>query len=798
MTTHEQTLNSVPMSAQGDQDLVFKTINSIQDHVDVSKQGWTLRRRLLMTVVPLTLIPLVVASVIGIYITKHRVEKEELTKLEQTAVSSREITYIFLQDALNIVDRLEANQLVIQTLESSTKQVQSQGLLNKPIEQVEQEFKSTKLLAPNPALNSYLQDLAQTQGIVELIITDENGFNVAYSSPTSNFVQSHEQWWQIGHQERKKVLESNFDDSTKTVVIETVSPLKNPNTGKVFGVAKVSVSTTELNKLLLAALGLKFSGSEVLQIIDEQQGKILNTLTEQGSVTSAGIIGGESVAGVIKNWTQSVLAGNPENAVSRLQRINGISKLELQQSEKKADLKVLTFESQGRYFKITPIPDTNFLAVVSVEKAEIAKPGNELMTAFASIAIFLGLLVIGNIILLAQNLSQPLINLADKAQQVTIGDLEVQAEIEGTEETRTLAENFNNLVKRVKGLIREQEAVTGEQRQQKETLEREIHQLLNELQDAVEGDLTVRASLTSMEMSTVADLFNAIIDSLKDIAVQVKESSTQVSSSLGKNEKSIQLLAEQAIQEAEETRKTLGSIEQMSHSIEEVTANANQAAILADDAYQETKEGTNAMDETVNSILSLRMTVGETAKKMKRLGESSQKISQVVSLIEEIALKTNLLAINASVEASRAGEQGQGFTVVAEQVGALAEQSSAATKEIAKIVAAIQAETQEVTQAMEVGTAQVVDTTRLVESTKQRLEQVLERSNTINELMQLISQSTASQTETSRTVTDLMQQIAQQSEERLNSSQQIAQSMQATAQVAKQLESAVEQFKVNK
>lgn len=265
---------------------------------------------------------------------------------------------------------------------------------------------------------------------------------------------------------------------------------------------------------------------------------------------------------------------------------------------------------------------------------------------------------------------------------------------------------------------------------------------------------------------------------------------------MGENEESIQLLAQQAIQEAEETKKTLGSVQQMSLSIEEVAANANQAATLADDAYQETQEGSSAMDATVNSILNVRTTVGETAKKMKRLGESSQKISQVVSLIQEIALKTNLLAINASVEASRAGEQGQGFTVVAEQVGALAEQSAAATKEIAKIVAAIQSETQEVTQAMELGTSQVVDTTRLVESTKQRLGQVLERSRSINELMKLISQSTISQADTSHTVTNLIQQIARQSEARLNSSQQIAQSMQATSQVAKQLKSAVEQFKV--
>ncbi len=172
------------------------------------------------------------------------------------------------------------------------------------------------------------------------------------------------------------------------------------------------------------------------------------------------------------------------------------------------------------------------------------------------------------------------------------------------------------------------------------------------------------------------------------------------------------------------------------------------------------------------------------------------KISQAVSFIEEIALKTNVLAINASVEAGRAGEYGQGFTIVAEQVGALAEQSAAATKEIASIVAAIQAETQEVNQAMESGTIQVVETTRLVENTKQSLAEVLEKSQTINQLMELISQSTVSQANTSENVINLMQKIANLSEASSQSSTKIVQSILETALVAEKLESTVAQFKV--
>ncbi|MDJ0658603.1 MAG: methyl-accepting chemotaxis protein [Crocosphaera sp.] len=413
-----------------------------------------------------------------------------------------------------------------------------------------------------------------------------------------------------------------------------------------------------------------------------------------------------------------------------------------------------------------------------------------------------GVLLIFGVILIVTpsdtGISRQLKQLTNFAGKVASGEPGVRLEAsDRQDEIGVLTRNLNEMAQNIDSNLAQRQQEAEGQRQAKEKLEHEIAQLLGDVGGAMDGDLTVRADLTSMEMSTIADLFNAIIDSLKDIAIQVKTSSTQVSSSLGENGQSIQTLAQQAIEEAEATSQTLGSVEEMSHSIEAVANNANQAATLVDDTYTVTQESTKAMDETVNSIFQLRTTVGETAKKMKRLGESSQKISQVVSLIEEMALKTNLLAINASVEARRAGKEGEGFMMVAEQVGALAEQSAAATKEISHIVEAIQTETQEVTQAMELGTSQVVDSTRLVEGTKQRLQRILERSQTINELMQSISQATVSQTDTSRTVTELMQHIAQQSQQRSTASQTVAQSMQETAQVAQTLEAAVKQFKVS-
>lgn len=336
-----------------------------------------------------------------------------------------------------------------------------------------------------------------------------------------------------------------------------------------------------------------------------------------------------------------------------------------------------------------------------------------------------------------------------------------------------------------------------EQKQQREDLELAVVSLMESLEPASEGDLTVRAQLTDGDVGIIADLFNAIVENLKDIALQVKDSAGQVSSSLVQNESSVREIAEQATAEAGQIQATLTSVEQMSSSIQEVAENAEKTAVISNDAFISAKEGNTVMDQTVESIQGLRTTIGDTSKKIKRLGESAQQISQVVGLIDEIALKTNLLAINASVEAARAGELGQGFTAVAEQVGALAEQSAKATQEIAQLITGIQQETQEVVVAMETGTSQVVDSTRLVEATKVSLGTVLSKSQEIDRLMKSISAATISQAETSQTVTEVMMLNSKTSQERSQSSRQVAQAIQSTTAILGQLQESVAQFKVS-
>ncbi|BAY13974.1 methyl-accepting chemotaxis protein [Calothrix sp. NIES-2098] len=341
------------------------------------------------------------------------------------------------------------------------------------------------------------------------------------------------------------------------------------------------------------------------------------------------------------------------------------------------------------------------------------------------------------------------------------------------------------------------ETAAIEQRQQNEALQEQILTLLRDIEGASQGDLTVRSEVTSGELGTVADFFNSIVESLRAIVTKVKTSAIQVNTAIGENEVAIRQLAAKALQQADDISLSLVSVDQMKSSIESVAENARKAALVAHQASCTAEENGQAMDLAVQNILKLRSTIGDTAKKVKRLGESSQQISHVVALINQIATQTNFLAINAGLEATRSGVEGEGFAIIAEEVASLAARCSDATQEIAQIVAKIQRETSEVVTAMELGTNQVVEGTNIVEQAKSSLSQILDVSKQIDDLVQSISWATSSQVETSQAVSKLMQEISQVSTLTSNYSRLASQSLKQTFEISQELQAAVETFKVN-
>ena len=432
------------------------------------------------------------------------------------------------------------------------------------------------------------------------------------------------------------------------------------------------------------------------------------------------------------------------------------------------------------------------IAYVGEPQRKIGKAVRNL--ALVGYSIGGGILIVASLVAIpiATSVSSSLSNLANFARQIGAGDLKKASRLKGTEredEIGTLSREMNKMLTRI-------DASVEQERQQKEILQEELLKLLDTIEDAAGGDLTVRAEMNASEVAIVADFFNAIIENLRELISEVKLAVNQVNISVGENEGEIRQLVEKTLEQATQINQTLTAVEQMTFSIQDVAHNAKSAAEVARGAATMAETGEEAIDHTVETIIQLRSTVIETGDKVRQLGESSQQIFKAISLINQIALKTNLLAVNASIEAARAGEEGRGFAVVAEEIGKLANQSATATKEIEQILENIQLETNDVLEVMEVSIAQVAEGTNQVSEAKHSLKQIFEVSAQIDQLIETISRATVSQAETSQYVRNLMEKIASISDNTADSSRHIASSLEQTADIVERLQTSVETFKV--
>ncbi|NDJ19516.1 methyl-accepting chemotaxis protein [Myxacorys almedinensis] len=332
----------------------------------------------------------------------------------------------------------------------------------------------------------------------------------------------------------------------------------------------------------------------------------------------------------------------------------------------------------------------------------------------------------------------------------------------------------------------------------KETLQQQIIQLLGEVQGVARGDLTVRASIGSGDIGTVANSFNTIVESLRQIVLKAQHSATQVNHLLSENEASVRQLADESLHQTHETTRILESVEQMTESVEAVTERARQAAIVAQSASAAAHTGETAMESSVQSIMTLRSTIEGATKTVKQLGDSSQQIARIVSLIHELAAQTDVLAINASLEASRAGEQGRGFAIVASEIGELAARSTAATRDVEKIVEAVQHQTQEVVTVMGQTAVQVVESAHSLKNSRQSLVHMVHLSNQIDDLVRSLLDAMTAQTQTTDAVTALVKDVAHVSTRTSGSSRQVSKALRQTVDVAEELQRSVETFRVER
>jgi methyl-accepting chemotaxis protein len=390
----------------------------------------------------------------------------------------------------------------------------------------------------------------------------------------------------------------------------------------------------------------------------------------------------------------------------------------------------------------------------------------------------------------AHLLTRPLLELQRVAGAIRFGNFSARARVDSRDELGEVATSVNQMLDEVTTLV--------QTREERDRIQQQIITLLSEVSNAAEGDLTIEAQVTDGALGSVADAFNYMVGELRTIIANVNATTVQVSSSTGEILAASSQLVRSAGEQAQKIAATSVAIDEMAQSISRVSEHARLSAQVAAEARQNARQGLESVRATIGGMQRIRGQVQQTAKQIKRLGESSQEIGQIIELIEEMADQTNLLALNAAIQAAMAGEHGRGFAVVADEVRRLAERAANATRQINLLVKSIQAETTQAVISMENNTREVVEGSRLADTAGQSLEAIEAVVSRLAELSERISQAAEQQAEASRDINQTMAQISDVTRATSAGTQRTSELVDYLNRLADQLRSSVAAFRLSK
>lgn len=323
-----------------------------------------------------------------------------------------------------------------------------------------------------------------------------------------------------------------------------------------------------------------------------------------------------------------------------------------------------------------------------------------------------------------------------------------------------------------------------------------ILRLMNELSDLADGDLTVMATVSEDITGAIADSINYTVEELRVLVGRINDAAGRVTAATEIAQRTSVELLEAAQRQSREIQNAGHSVLEMAKSMSRVSGDADQSAQVARQSLAAAGKGTQAVQNSIKGMDEIRRQIQETSKRIKRLGESSQEIGEIVELISDITEQTNVLALNAAIQAASAGDAGRGFTVVAEEVQRLAERSGEATKQIAAIVKTIQGDTQGAVSAMEESTRGVVEEAKLSDAAGQALAEIGAVSQNLAKLIERISGDTRRQAEAATGVAERMRDILKVTEQTTAGTQRTASAVGELAGLASELKGSVAGFKV--
>lgn len=637
----------------------------------------------------------------------------------------------------------------------------------KTIERIEDQMKGSRALNPVPAATEYLKDqLAASKVFKEVFFTDRNGYNVAISNMTSDFVQSDEEWWVNAWTRGVDVGGVTFDESAGVWSIAISVRIDNPRTKQPLGVMKAVLDITAVQDLATRTAA-KIPGTDVKVVVGPNGNLIADTavkhakkyimskdgnllarrfkpadLLAQGKGVRSGYLLGTSESFGLAPAVDQVIGysrGAGKGEFTDLPAFDGLGWGVIVGQEKK-----LAFASLGELEKVqsTLVSQRRYLQGLVIAVTLLATGA---IVAFGAV--------------LGRRISVPIRELSDAAEQVSTGDLNVQVAVRSSDEVGQLAETFNQTVTRLKGLV-QTEAERDEERRRREDLQRNITRFLDTAMEIAKGDLTKRGEVTSDVLGSVVDAINVMVDEIGVILTDVRHAAQQVSG--GANEMIVAMgqIASGAQAQSREAMGVSSAMEELTLSVRQVAASAEASAKAAQFTLDAAQRGEHAVRDSLAGMQRIRGEVQSISRKIKSLADRSLEISEIVNTIEEIAAQTNLLALNAAIEAAGAGEAGLRFAVVADEVRKLAERSAGAAKDIVVLIKNIQTETQEAVVAMEEGTREVEVGYKVTVSAGDSLQEIGGISQKSAELAQDISLATQQQVRGVESVALAVQSIA--------------------------------------
>jgi methyl-accepting chemotaxis protein len=398
-------------------------------------------------------------------------------------------------------------------------------------------------------------------------------------------------------------------------------------------------------------------------------------------------------------------------------------------------------------------------------------------------------LLITLITVLGNRVLEPVDQLANYSQRLAAGDSRASVQLKADDDFALIVENFRGAALKISNSVAATPEVHG-------TLQRSINQFLTVISQVARGDLTLRAKATNDTLGNVAEALNSMLDNFTQVLERASKAASDVSTSANEILVASEQMASGATQQDQEITNTSSAVEELTVSMKQVSNNAEASAEAARRALEAAEQGNRSVRDTLEGMQRIRAAVQATGKKIKSLGDRSLEISEIINVINDITEQTNLLALNAAIEAARAGEAGRGFAVVADEVRKLAEHSRSATKDIAALIKAIQAETSEAVVVMEEGTKEVEVGARLADQAGKALDAISTVVRQSAELVQEISLASKQQVRGTEGVANAMQIISNITRQTSQGARQTTRTVEHMVKLSEQLNEVLSQFRI--